>query len=110
MLVVDLSQVVSMKNLQELYERVRNLSGFEDDSFPCVLVGNKADLCSNDSSKRQITLGEMRDWADKCRASSKEKIDAVEVSARTKVGVLKAFEKLIEKFIRRYVREYMSSL
>ena len=52
MLVVDLCNKETIENLKPLYERVRNLSGFPDDNFPCVLVGIKQTFATTKKRER----------------------------------------------------------
>jgi GTPase SAR1 family protein len=59
-LVVDLSNHASMENIDDIYEKVRNFSGFPDDNFPCLLIGNKLDLAQGE--KREITMDMMKNW------------------------------------------------
>ena len=127
MLVVDLCDKRTIDNLRPLYERVRILSGFENDSFPCILVGNKVDLCVDNSDddnvdneiegykKRQITFEDMNKWAKECRLQNYDDNDnskhyhndqnadihVFEISAKTKSYVMKAFEKLVGMFVER---------
>ena len=112
MLVVDLCNKETIENLKPLYERVRNLSGFPDDNFPCVLVGNKKDIC-NDKEKREISYQDMCNWAKECRAASDQKMGVLEISAKSNSFISEAFETLVREFVGRlndglFVFDYLS--
>ena len=100
-LVVDLTNRSSMDGLDALYERVRNFSGFPDDNFPCVLLGNKADIVIG--SKREVTFDMLLKWAQQRRTNGGNKIHCFEASAKTKTGVMEAFAKACEVFLRKPV-------
>jgi small GTP-binding protein len=100
-LVVDLTNLSSMDGLDALYERVRNFSGFPDDNFPCILLGNKSDLATG--NKREITFDMLLKWAQERRQEIGNKIHCFEASAKTKSGVLEAFTKACEIFVRKPV-------
>jgi small GTP-binding protein len=74
-LVADITSKKSLKALDSIYESVKRLVGFADDSFPCVVVLNKLDLVNdsnvNNSNQasvesltnlRQISKGDVQQW------------------------------------------------
>ena len=80
LLVADLTSCGSMDGLDALYERVRSLAGFADDSFPCALVGNKLDLVVGEHSHhREVTVDDLRLWAKARRPQNPDSISFYEV-------------------------------
>lgn len=81
-LVADLTSCGSMDGLDAIYERVKLLAGFADDSFPCALVGNKLDLVGPEGSVehgREISLADLRLWAKARRPHNPDSISFYEV-------------------------------
>ena len=98
LLVADITSKASLKILNSLYESVKRLVGFADDSFPCVVVANKSDLVSetdHDASLRQISLDGLRRWANARRGDGDTPIKFFEVSAKHGTNVIPMFEKII---------------
>lgn len=105
-LVVDLTSSSSMDGLDERYERVRSMAGFADDTFPCILVGNKLDGAMEDPSSREITMDDMKKWTKTRRpqATLADAIQCFEASAKTGHNVAKFFETIIAKALERPAR------
>ena len=69
LLVADITSPQSLKVLNGLYDNVKKLVGFSDDSFPCVVVANKLDLLAKDDIENgKINLESLRLWASARRA------------------------------------------
>jgi GTPase KRas protein len=84
-----------LDNLEEFVVEIRRTKDIADDEpFPCVLVGNKVDLCSNDaSSKRQITLKDAQAWSKKFLNDA----PVFESSAVTNIHVEDSFFQLVRQ-------------
>ena len=100
-LVVDMTAKSSMKVLDNVYERVRFLVGFADDSFPCTLVATKLDL--DDGKAREVSLDDLHAWATTRRpnAISEDMIRVHEVSAKDGRNVVPLFESIIKQSVNR---------
>ena len=96
LLVADMTSEQSLKVLNSLYENVKRLVGFADDSFPCVVVANKLDIILSDNgpSARQISLDALKLWASARRVDGKTPISIFEVSAKDGTNVDLMFETL----------------
>ena len=98
LLVADVTSKPSLKILNSLYESVKRLVGFADDSFPCIVVANKLDLVmdgEHDSVLRQISLDGLRRWANARRSETDTPIEFFEVSAKNGTNVSTMFESMI---------------
>ena len=85
LLVADLTSCGSMDGLDAIYERVKTLAGFADDSFPCALVGNKLDLVDGEQEHtREVSMDELRLWANARRPQNPDSISFYEVSLNYK--------------------------
>ena len=67
-LVVDISDANFLSGLDEIYDNFAKLAGFEDTSFPCLVVGNKKDLVSERECSKADA--ELASWCMKRRKSS----------------------------------------
>ena len=64
-LVVDIANADFLSGIDDIYSNVAKLAGFTDDSFPCLVIGNKKDLLSkNELSQASAQLAS---WCNKCR-------------------------------------------
>ena len=102
-LVVDLTSKSSMKVLDNVYERVRFLVGFADDSFPCTLVATKLDL-TDEGKAREVSLEDLKAWAKSRRAnaaSADDEIRVHEVCAKDGRNVVPMFESIIKQSVDR---------
>ena len=70
-LVVDLTNYESLVQLDEQYDLVRSLANFPNDDFPCILIGNKLDLISRSTQRRQITMAQLQQWAQTRRSTTR---------------------------------------
>ena len=93
LLVADMTSEQSLKVLNGLYENIKKLVGFADDSFPCVVVANKLDLINGKVTK-QVTIDSLRRWASDRRVSASTPITFFEVSAKDGTNVNLMFESL----------------
>ena len=93
LLVADMTSEQSLKVLNGLYENIKKLVGFADDSFPCVVVANKLDLINGKITK-QVTIDSLRRWASDRRVSASTPITFFEVSAKDGTNVNLMFESL----------------
>ena len=94
-LVVDVSSKSSMKVLSNVYDRVKMLVGFVDDSFPCVLVANKVDIAENIHA-REITMADLQLWTQSRRPSGDDPITIFEVSAKDGRNVISMFDMILK--------------
>lgn len=95
LLVADMTSPQSLKVLNGLYESVKKLVGFADDSFPCVVVANKLDLLAKDDIENgKINLESLRLWAAARRAERDSPIPFFEVSAKEGTNVNIMFESI----------------
>jgi small GTP-binding protein len=93
-LTVDLTSKASMKVLDNVYDRVKQLVGFADDAFPCILVGTKLDLIESGGT-REISTEDLNAWAKKKRPNSTDPIPIFEVSAKDGTNVTTMFESIL---------------
>jgi GTPase SAR1 family protein len=89
-LVIDLTNDVSMDPLDDLYQQIATLSGFADETFPCILFANKCD----DTENRIVPEHMIKDWTKGRRPGLG--IPVIEVSAKTGANVDKGFEAIIK--------------
>lgn len=89
-LVVDLTSKASLDGLTAIYERIRSLAGFSDDTFPCILLGNKCDIAQD--RRRELSTQEIREWCSTVRTPP---FPFLEVSAKTGANVNRAFEEMV---------------
>ena len=95
-LTIDLTSKASMKVLDNVYNRVKQLVGFIDDAFPCALVGTKFDLTENGgTTTREICTADLKSWADGRRVNSEDPIIIYEVSAKDGKNVTALFESIL---------------
>jgi GTPase KRas protein len=95
LIVFDLTNKSSLDNLEEFVKEIRNVKDIaEDDPFPCVLVGNKVDLCPN---QRQVAFKDAQAWSKKFLNDA----PVFETSALTNVNVEESFFQLVRE-CRRY--------
>lgn len=87
--VVDMTSRSSLDGLQGLYERIRALALFADDSFPCILLGNKSDA----GRRLELNKAHLTAWTKTVR---REPIPCFEVSAKNGNNVTKAFETIFQ--------------
>jgi small GTP-binding protein len=93
-LTVDLTSKASMKVLDNVYDRVKQLVGFADDAFPCILVGTKLDLIESGGT-REISTEDLNAWAKKKRPNSADPVAIFEVSAKDGTNVATMFESIL---------------
>ncbi len=67
-LVVDISAADFLSGLNEIYDNVTKLARFTDDSFPCLVLGNKKDLVLE--RERIDAEAQLASWCKKRRESS----------------------------------------
>mmetsp|Transcript_18883 Transcript_18883/g.18197 ORF Transcript_18883/g.18197 Transcript_18883/m.18197 type:complete len:517 (+) Transcript_18883:283-1833(+) len=107
-LVADITSKKSFKALDSIYESVKRLVGFADDSFPCVVVLNKLDLISDSnvtnsnqttvecqSNLRQISKADVQQWSKDRRSYGEDPITFYEVSAKDGTNVNLMFKSII---------------
>jgi small GTP-binding protein len=107
-LVADITSKKSFKALDSIYESVKRLVGFADDSFPCIVVLNKLDLVSDSnvtnsnqttvecqSNLRQISKVDVQQWSKDRRSYGEDPITFYEVSAKDGTNVNLMFESII---------------
>jgi small GTP-binding protein len=95
LLVADMTSPQSLKVLNGIYENVKRLVGFADDSFPCVVVANKLDLLVKDDVENgKVNLESLRLWATARRADGDSPISFFEVSAKEGTNVNIMFESI----------------
>lgn len=101
LLVADLTSMQSFKILDNLYESIKRLIGFADDSFPCVVVANKLDLVvgGNSASIRKFSLERLHKWAKSRRGEKDFPIEIFEVSAKDRTNVTQMFESMLKMAI-----------
>ena len=100
LLVAEMTSEQSLKVLNGLYENIKKLVGFADDSFPCVVVANKLDLINGKIAK-EVTLDSLRRWASDRRVGASTPITFFEVSAKDGTNVNQMFESLFRMALSR---------
>ncbi len=87
MLVYDVTKEKSFSNVLRWMEDLKNQA---DQNLTIMLVGNKIDICKDDSSIRMVSTDEGK------RLARENNLLFEETSAITSTNVVSAFERLLE--------------
>lgn len=95
-LVVDMTSKVTLLGLNSRYETVRSLTGFNNDQFPCVLVGTKADLLGESNEEEHLTVRRLHEWATMRRPKATDRpITVYSTSSKTMESIQELFTAII---------------
>ena len=77
--------ITSRKSFQSVKDWIKD-SELHDTGFEKILVGNKVDL----KEKREVNFEELKEYG------AKKKIDVIEASAKTRINIDEAFQKIVD--------------
>ena len=77
--------ITSRKSFQSVKDWIKD-SELHDIGFEKILVGNKVDL----KEKREVNFEELKEYG------AKKKIDVIEASAKTRINIDEAFQKIVD--------------